>query len=139
MIAQPRALALPAADAEVGVVALRKDPGVAAGNDAELEHELAAVAHVERRVPFERDAVPVVAAEAEGARGDAVDAVGADDHARVDALAVDEHVAVVERDGDAVAELRAGLRALRARNSSSRRRCVIRQRGALLPRTNVDA
>src|SRR6266542_3020189 len=68
VLAQSRALALPAADADVDVVALGKDPRVAAGDDAELEHQPAAVARVERSVPLERDAVAVVAREREGPR-----------------------------------------------------------------------
>ena len=62
VLAQLRPLALPAADADVRVVALREDPGVAAGDVGQLEHEPARVALArERRV---RD-VPLV--------GDAVD------------------------------------------------------------------
>ena len=112
MVAQPRAFALPAADADVDVVALGKDPRVAAGNDAELEHEPAAVARVERRIALERHTVSVVAREPERARGQTVDAVGADDHTRGDPLAVDDDVPLVEPDTDAVAKLRAGLRGL---------------------------
>jgi len=80
--AQPRPLALPAADAHVHVVALRKDPAVAAGDDPQLEDEATVVALLRRGavrdVALERDAVRVVAAEAERAGGDAVRAVGSD-------------------------------------------------------------
>src|SRR5262249_31154903 len=106
---QTRPLALPPADAEVDVVALRKDPCVAAGHDAELEDQPPPVPNVERSVSLERDAVTMIATQPERPRGDPVHSVGADDRACANALPVDEHVAVVERDRDAVAELGAGL------------------------------
>src|SRR5581483_1348707 len=84
--AQPRPLALPAADAEVHVVALREDPAVAAGERAELDHRDSPVALVEGRVALERDAVDDLSAEAERARGDPVRAVRADHDRRLDAL-----------------------------------------------------
>src|SRR5690242_16841588 len=112
MVTKSRPLAFPAADAEVRVVSLREDPRVAAGDDAELEHELAAIPLVERCIPFERDAVPMVAAEAERARRDPVDPVGADDHVGAHSFAADRDRAVVERDRDTVAKLGACLRGL---------------------------
>src|SRR5213593_497936 len=95
--AEPGPFALPAADAEVDVVALRKDPAVAAGDDAELEYELAAVARVERRVALERDAVAEV--DAGRARGDPVHAIGADHD-------IGQPIRLLERHPGAVAELR---------------------------------
>src|SRR6266542_2630337 len=109
VLAQSRALALPAADADVDVVALGEDPRVAAGDDSELEHQPAAVARVERCVALEAHAVSVVAGDAERAGGEAVDAVGTDDHACGDPLAVDADVPVVEPDLHTVAKLCAGI------------------------------
>ena len=84
VLPQLRPLALPAADADVRVVALRKDPGVTAGDVGELEHEPAGVALARQRrvgdVPLVRDAVGDAVAEADRPRGDPVRAVGADDH-----------------------------------------------------------
>src|SRR5262249_20708155 len=102
----------PAPDADVDVVALRKDPGVAARDHAQLEDEPAPVARVQGSVSLQRDAVSVVTGERERARRRAVDPVRADDHVRVDALAVHDDAAVVERGRDAVPELRARLRGL---------------------------
>src|SRR5262249_7294293 len=109
VIAQSRPFRLPAADAEIHVVALRKDPAVPARNHAELEDELAAVSVLERRIPLEGDAVSVLVTRDHRPRGDAVHAVSADDDARANPFAVNDDVAVVERRSDAVAELGARL------------------------------
>ena len=89
MLAQARRLALVTADADVDVIALRKDPAVAASHDGELEHHRVREARVVREVRLERDAVHDLAAEAECAGRRAVAAVGADDDARLHLLAVD--------------------------------------------------
>src|SRR5439155_3595482 len=81
VLAQPRSFRSPAAHADVDVVALREDPGVAAGNRPEVDHRTPLPAVLARvrigDVALERDAVPP-RAETEGPRGQAVDAVGAD-------------------------------------------------------------
>src|SRR5438067_3568981 len=72
MLAEARALALVAADADVDVVALRKDPAVATGDDRKPEHHRPGVARLVREVRFARDAVHDLAAEPELAGRDAV-------------------------------------------------------------------
>ena len=83
-VAQLRALALVAADADVHVVALREDPAVAAADDRELEHHRAARSAASCG-KFASSATPCddLAAQAERACGRAVAAVGADHDARV--------------------------------------------------------
>ena len=82
MGAQARALRLPAADADVHVVALREDPAVAAGDRPELEHRSSAIPvaldHVVAQVGLERDEVHAGGVAAERARDDAVRPVRAD-------------------------------------------------------------
>ena len=99
VIAQVRALRVPAADADVGVVALREDPAVAAGDVAHLEQRdvlLDARADgVVGDVGLERRGEDAVLAELERAPADAVGAVGRDEHLGARARAV------VERDGRA--------------------------------------
>ena len=69
---QARSLLLPAADAEIRVIALREDPAVAARDDAQLEREPPVVRRAIHlrvgHVPLERDADDAVAAELERAR-----------------------------------------------------------------------
>ena len=93
MLAEARALALPAADADVDVVALREDPAVAAGDRAQLERSQPAVAVLRdgsiRDVPLKGHAVDGSLAEAEGARRRPVRAVGADERRRHDPVAAD--------------------------------------------------
>ena len=110
MLAEARALALVAADADVDVVALRKDPAVATGDDRKLEHHRPGVARLVREVRFERDAVHDLAAEPELAGGDAVAAVGADDDACRDLGPVNRQpVRAHVRDLDPVAHVGTGL------------------------------
>src|SRR3954464_6832569 len=81
---------MPAADTDVDVVALRKDPGVAARHSAELDDHATAIALARiRRVSLIRDAVHHVAAETERASSGAVRSVGDDDGTRRDLLTVD--------------------------------------------------
>ena len=79
---ETRSLLLPAADAEIRVVALGEDPAVAARNDAQLEREPPVIRRAIHlrvgQVRLERDADDAVAAEPERARGHPVDAVRAD-------------------------------------------------------------
>ena len=103
LLPQARGLVLPAAEPDVGVVALRKHPAVAAGDDPELEHGAAPVAVAQLRVgdvPFERDADRLVPAEAERPGADAVDAVGADESGSVDLLPVDGRRHTLRARGD---------------------------------------
>ena len=82
VLAQPRPLRCPAADADVDVVALREDPAVAAGQPSRARPRLFRAsgppARLQRDVALERDAVHVRVAEAESPHRQAVDAVGAD-------------------------------------------------------------
>lgn len=97
----------PAADADVEVVALREDPAVAAGNAPEVEgdeslpftSERGAAGAVERVVGLERDRMLAGGGKAEGARGGAVHAVGADQDARL------VHVGAGADDGARAADL----------------------------------
>src|SRR5919106_894733 len=114
MAAEGRALARPPADAEVRVVAFGEDPAVAAAHGAELHHEAAVIAARwklrVREVSLERNADVLVAAEAECAGAQAVDAVRADERLRRVAPAVrgDGDASLAVLDGDdprAVAEV----------------------------------
>src|SRR5438445_3196593 len=92
--AKARAFGLPAADADVRVLALREDPGVAAGEVRELDHgsalvPLAVETRSVRGVSFERDAVHDPAPELEPASRGAVRPVGTDHDVCPDRLAVD--------------------------------------------------
>src|SRR5207249_315459 len=111
----------PPADPEVGVVALGEDPGVATGDDAELEHELAAVAlpiePVIREVPLEPDPDGLVSTELEGASREPVGPVCSDQGFGLVALSVPGHphpsvVALNLLDADSVAEIGACGRSL---------------------------
>src|SRR5262249_51740784 len=86
-------LTLPAADADVRVVAFREDPGVASGDVGELEHESAGVALPGEgrvlHVPLVRHAVRDAVSEADGPRGDSVRPVGSDESVCGQALAAD--------------------------------------------------
>ena len=117
MSAEPRSLLVPPAHAEVGVVSLRKDPAVAAGDDAELHPRRSGVrSGVELspvRVRLERhtgdDAVP----EPGGPGHEPVRPVRADDVGRAHARAGDarDHgspVGLDPFDSCAVPEVRAG-------------------------------
>ena len=115
VVAQPRPLAAPAADAEVRVVALREHPAVAAGEDGELDHggplEVAAE-RVEGDVPLEGDAPHDPVAEPGRAGHDAVCAVRADEHARPHRVGADPRgdaglVELEHLDPRAVPQLRA--------------------------------
>ena len=93
MIAQARPFCHPPADAEVGVVALREHPAVAAGHDAELDPGGARVPLLPERapghVPLERDPPDDPVAEAGGSGDDAVRAVRADEIRRAHARSSD--------------------------------------------------
>ena len=67
VLAQAWPFALVAADSDVHVASLGKDPAVAPGHDAELEHHRPGVARLVREVRLERDAVHDLSAEAERA------------------------------------------------------------------------
>src|SRR5262245_41600034 len=89
-----RPLPLPAPHADVDVVALREDPAIAAGNDAELElrDTLVAIADdLVRHVALQRDAEDIVAAELEGLADRAVDAISPHEHGAGHKLAVDAY------------------------------------------------
>ena len=90
MGAQARSLLLPAADAEVRVIALGEDPAVAARDDAQLERKPPVIGRAIHlrvgHVRLERDADDAVAAEPERAGGHPVDAVRADQNVGLDAL-----------------------------------------------------
>ena len=81
MLPQARPFRLPAADADVHVVALRKHPGVAARDGSEIDDRKPSPAFFARvyirDVPLESDAEPL-RCESQRPRGDAVDAVRAD-------------------------------------------------------------
>ena len=81
MLPHPRPLALPAADSDVDVVALREDPAVAAGHVRELEAKAALVAlagdDAVGDVCFERDAIVAPVVKPGRAGADPVHAVGA--------------------------------------------------------------
>ena len=120
MLPQPWALGLPAADADVDVVALREDPGVAARDGAELDHGAPAVvlARVDMsHVPLERHAVSTPAGQPERAHRQAVDAVRTDrdGRRRRGAAEADRDRVVVHLERgrtDAVAEVGPGRRRL---------------------------
>ena len=123
VIAQVRALRVPAADADVGVVALREDPAVAARDVAHLEQRdvpLDARADgVVGDVGLERGGEDAILAELERPSADAVGAVGGDEDVGARTRAVAERDArpplAVELDLAhlrAVAERRAGERRL---------------------------
>ncbi len=105
MLAEPRPLAFPAAHADVDVVALRKRPGIAARNGAEVEQGSAAEAILVvpvRDVSLERDAVPSAVEKPERANGEPVDPVGSDHHLRARGGSVEAN------GGGAVLELERG-------------------------------
>src|SRR5438552_10259443 len=81
MLAHPRPFALPAADADVDVVAFREDPAVASGHVRELEAEAALVTLAGDDsvgdVRLEGDAVVASVVEPGGAGADTVHAVRA--------------------------------------------------------------
>ena len=79
-----RPFRFPAADADVDVVALRKDPAVPARDRSELDHGEPSVSLVERRVAFIGDTVRDRPAQPESARGGAVRTVRADHDLRLD-------------------------------------------------------
>ena len=93
MASQSRAFALPAAHADVDVVALREHPAVTPGDRAELEDGASPIPvladRLERHVALQRDGEHVVAAEPEPVANSSVDAVRADEHAALDTPAVD--------------------------------------------------
>src|SRR5262249_7516482 len=93
--AERRPFALPAAYADVDVVALRKHPAVAAGDDGALQLGSRPVAIVGDdlvgHIALERHAEDVVAAEVELPPYDAVDTVGANEDGSVDPLSVDTY------------------------------------------------
>ncbi len=112
--AEPRAFLHPASDAKIRVVALGKDPAVAAGHDPELDPRGLLVRRPLERAPrhvaFERDTADDAFAEPDCAGDDTVGPVGADDERRTDDLVADarRHTGVVEldlADGDAVTKV----------------------------------
>ena len=150
VIAQVRALRVPAADADVGVVALGEDPAVAAGDVAHLEQRDvlldAGADGVVGDVGLERRGEDAVLAELERAAADAVGAVGRDEDLRARARAVverDDRAAVLgELDGAQRTPSRKSApasAACSARNASSRLRCVISTTGARPPCSNAPS
>lgn len=94
MVAERGSFSSPAPHAEIDVIALGKDPAVAAGDDAELEHDLASVVDAElgaRKVPLQRYAHVLVPAQPERAGRDPVHAVGSDEQLGFVARPVGEH------------------------------------------------
>ncbi len=151
MVAQARPLAPPAADADVDVVALREDPAVAAGDDAELGDEPARVPLrrrvVEGEVPLERDAVADLLPEPERPSGRPVRAVGPDQDAGSDRRPVDaERDAVRTRldplHPDAVAEVGArcggALRQVEVEPATLRHQAERRAEAALVARAVAE-
>jgi hypothetical protein len=121
MSPQARPLALPAADADVDVVALREDPPIPSGDRAQLDRREPAKALLGDwavgDVALERNAVDGALPEAERASRRAVCAVGADEGCCSDPFAVDPErdPGLLDRDvGDlhSVAEVGAGSRRL---------------------------
>ena len=124
VVAQVRALRIPAADADVRVVALGEDPAVAAGDVAELEQRTcrshARADRVVGDVGLERRGEDAAAAEPERAAADAVGAVGGDQHVGARARAVLERdrragrpsSSSTVRTRDPVAEVAPGQRGL---------------------------
>ena len=149
VIAQVRPLRVPAADADVGVVALREEPAVAAGDVAHLEqrHVLlhARADGLVGDVGLERRSEDAALAELQRAPADAVGAVRRDEHLGARARAV------VERDGRAAVLLELDACAARtpsrkcapasaacsARKASRRLRWVISTTGARPPCANA--
>jgi hypothetical protein len=94
VVAERGSLSSPAPHTEIDVIALGKDPAVAAGDDAELEHQLASIVEAElgtRKVPLQRYAHVLVPAQLERAGRDSVHAVGSDQKLGLVALPVREH------------------------------------------------
>ena len=93
VLAETRSLLLPRADTDVDVVTLRKHPPVTAGNVGELDHRAPRIAlafdSAVRDIPLESDTAHDVVAEPERTRADAVGAVCADNHTRLDRLPAD--------------------------------------------------
>ena len=93
VLADPRPLCRPAADADVDVVALREEPAVAARYDTELDQrEIAGRGRIEvsvGRVTLECDAAMNVERDARETSGGAVRAVRSDEHVRPDTVAAD--------------------------------------------------
>ena len=98
MVTQGGPDSLPAADADVDVVALGEDPGVAAGNRPQLElgEAVETVAdELLRDVALECHPEHVLAAEAEHTACRPVDAVGPDEDGRLDRSAGEGHARAV--------------------------------------------
>src|SRR5918994_7588204 len=117
VLAQPRSLGSPTADAVVRVVCFREDPAVPAGDDAELDRRDTFLSSRQRTVPLERDPVDDPAAEPAVARDPPVDPVGADEEATAYGRAADTESGSVRSDSyifdrDTVAEDRSRLRRL---------------------------
>ena len=138
MLPQARPFRLPAADADVHVVALRKHPGVAARDGAEIDDREPSPAFLARvcirDVPLERDAESL-RREAQRPRGDAVDAVRADRDRRAGRGSVEADDRAVVRPARARSPAAPSRKsapaaaACSARCASSLRRCVIRTSG----------
>ena len=112
-----RALVTPAADPDVHVIPLRKDPAVSPRHGAELEDEHAPPAvrgkSLVREIALEGDAVHDRPAEPEGAGGRSVGSIRADDRPDLDPFPVDPQRGIrLDLDVDAVAELGACGRSL---------------------------
>ena len=113
MLPQARRLALVAADADVDVVGLGKDPAVAPAHRGDLEHHRPGVTRVVREVGLECDTVHDLSAETERTCGGSVAAVGADHDPCRHFLAVHRQSGRVHvGDLDAVAHIGTRLRGL---------------------------
>ena len=112
VLAETWSLLLPRADSDVDVVTLREHPPVTAGDVGELDHRAPRIAlafnSAIRDISFESDTADDVVAELERTRADAVGAVCADHHARLDRLPADPGL-VPQIDANALAHGDAGL------------------------------
>ena len=115
VLANPRALALPGADADVRVVGLREHPTVSARNVRELDHHAPRVAVARDRgvghIALVGDAVDDPAAEPDRPRGDPVRPIGPDNRIRVHPLPIAKYqrVAWLDLDARSLAHLRPAL------------------------------
>ena len=124
VIAEARALASPASDPEIGVVALREHPSVATRHDAQLDDgrplDVSGAEVSVRDVPLERDTVDDPRIEPGRARHDPVGAVRADERVGAHDLPAHAHadvgcIHIDIGDSRSIAEL------------GARRRCLLRE------------